>query len=141
MWNCGNDDNYEDLDLEDFDIEDYDNYDLIFNKASEYGKKYHPDAPSEHHVAFANSVAYAVTGETNGHSGVSMRERLAHRLILGSFGFKKKRCTFDQAAELLDGCCYGMLTVQHAMIFDSERCYNDAPGEPEIARNILAATM
>ena len=62
------------------------NYDSILERAFEYGKSQHPDAPAEHHAAFANSVAYAMTGASGGYGGPSMREHLASRLVISKFG-------------------------------------------------------
>ena len=114
------------------------NYDSILKRAYEYGKNQHPDAPAEHHAAFANSVAYAMTGASGGYGGPSMREHLASRLVISKFGAGANRCTFEQATELLDDCCYGKLTLQHALMLDDEHCFDDAPGEIDIAHELLA---
>lgn len=52
-------------------------YDLILKEAYEHGLRLHPDAPKEHHSAFANSVAYAIAAVYGGYGGPSMREHLA----------------------------------------------------------------
>lgn len=114
------------------------NYDSILERAFEHGKSQHPDAPAEHHAAFANSVAYAMTGASGGYGGPSMREQLAGRLVVREFGTSANRCTFEQATELLDECCYGELTLQHALMLE-EHCFGDAPGEVEEAKKLLAA--
>ena len=46
-----------------------DNYSEILKKAYELGKATHPDAPNQHHAAFANSVACFVTGASGGYGG------------------------------------------------------------------------
>ena len=115
-----------------------DNFDLFFEEAFKHGKSQHPDAPTEHHAAFANSVACAMTGASGGCGGPSMREHLASRWILSEFGAGPNRCTFKQATELLDDCCYGELTLQHARMLEEEHCFDDAPGEVDIALKLLA---
>lgn len=110
-------------------------YRKLLKKAQELGKKRHPDAPVEHHAAFANSVAYAVTQMSGGYGGPSMREHLASRVIASSYG--SRPCSFEQATNLLDECCYGPLTMQHALMLDLEYCFDDAPGEYETAMEML----
>lgn len=111
-------------------------YDLILKEAYEHGLRLHPDAPKEHHSAFVNSVAYAITAVYGGYGGPSMREHLASQLIIHKFGTGEGRCDFNQATELLDKCCYGELTRAHAHVFLNEECIGDAPGEPERAIEI-----
>jgi hypothetical protein len=111
-------------------------YTTILERALVLGKERHPGAPSQHHAAFANSVAYAVTRMSGGYGGPSMREHWASRVVASTFGGQS--CSFEQAAELLDECCYGELTLQHALMLDLEYCFDDAPGEQEAAREMLA---
>lgn len=111
-------------------------YNAILEKAMVLGKERHPDAPAEHHAAFANSVAYAVTRMRGGYGGPSMREHWASRVVASSFGGQS--CSFEQAADLLDECCYGPLTMQQALMLEVENCFDDAPGEQEAARKLLA---
>lgn len=47
--------------------------------------------------------------------------------------------TFEQAVEAVEQCCYGPLTYEHACMLDVEHCFDDAPGEVEEARRLLAA--
>ena len=113
-------------------------YSAILERALVLGKERHPGAPSQHHAAFANSVAYAVMRMSGGYGGPSMREHWASRIIASAFGGRS--CSFEQAIDLLDECCYGPLTVQHACMLDCEYCFDDAPGEVEQARKLLAAS-
>lgn len=112
-------------------------FDRALEKAFELGKERHPDAPQEHHAAFANLVAYAMTANSGGYGGPSMRENLGARLIVAKFGTGAGRCTFEQAVELVEECCYGKLTLEHAQMLEQEYCF-DAPGEVEVARKLLA---
>ena len=112
-------------------------YDLILKKSFSYGEEHHPDAPVQHHTGFANSVAYAVTGLTGGYGGPTMREHLASQLVISKYGLGNGRCTFEEAVELLEECCYGKITMAHASILECEYCYGDAPGEIEEAERLL----
>lgn len=110
-------------------------YSCILEKAWCLGKERHPDAPSQHHAAFANSVAYAVTRMSGGYGGPSMREHWASRIVASSFG--SQPCSFEQAVELLEENSYGPLTTEHAMMLDVEYCFDDAPGDQEAARKMF----
>ena len=81
-----------------------------------------------------------MTGASGGYGGPSIREHLASRLTIGKFGSGVGRCTFEQATELLDECCYRQLTLQYALMLRDEHCFDDAPGEVEIAHGLLAVT-
>lgn len=111
-------------------------YKQVLERALALGRERHPDTPAEHHGAFANSVAYCITGYSGGFGGRSMREHLARRTaharsVVGS-------CDFDTAVEVVEGICYGPLTLEHAQILENEDCFDDAPGEVEAARLLLA---
>lgn len=113
---------------------DYD-YDKVLNQAMELGKDRHPDAPSQHHATFANSVAYLVTGMSGGFGGPSMREHWASRV--GNEKGQVGAFSFDEAVETLEACCFGPLTIGHASMLNCEHCFDDAPGEVEEARRLL----
>ena len=66
-----------------------------------------------------------------------MREHWADRVMKTNNG-GRLTCSFEQAIEWLDECCYGPLTVQHAIMLEVECCFDDAPGEQEAARKMLA---
>lgn len=112
-------------------------YNGILREARRIGEERHPDAPAEHNAAFANSVAYAVTGASGGYGGPSMREHWASRLAISTFGVGAGRCSIEQAISALEECCYGPLTLQHALMLECEYCFDDAPGEVEAARQLL----
>ncbi len=105
-------------------------YDLILEKAYEYGQMYHPDAPAEQHAAFANSVAYAVTRTSGGFGGPSMRQHLAARLT-------PEKLPFDEAIKAVEDCCYGELTEEHARMIIEEHCFDDAPEDLTRAHELL----
>ncbi len=104
-------------------------YEVILSRARQLGEERHPGAPAEHHSAFANSVAYAVTGASGGYGGPSMREHWCSRLIAreGIAG----ELDFEHAVAICEQACYGPLTVQTARMLAAEHCFDDAPGEQE----------
>ena len=112
-------------------------YHGVLERAMKHGKERHPQSPQHHHAAFANSVAYLVTGMSGGYGGPSMREHWASRI--GHSAGLVSNCTFEQAAEALDECCYGPLTREHASMLHNEHCFDDAPGEVEAAQQMLSA--
>ena len=104
-------------------------------QAMTLGRAKHPDAPAAHHAAFANSVAYAVTGWSGGYGGPSMREHWSSQLIHqaatpGAVGF-------DDAVKVCEDACYGPLTTEIASMLPDEHCFDDAPGEREEALRLL----
>ena len=103
----------------------------VLARAMQLGQERHRDAPPQHHAAFANSVAFAVTGWTGGYGGPSMREHWAGRLILraGMPGV----IDFDRAIALVEEACYGPFTRDMALMLCEEHCFDDAPGEQEEA--------
>ena len=114
-----------------------DQYDQILTQAHELGEQRHPDAPAHHHAAFANSVAYGVTGASGGFGGPSMREHWSSRLLhnAGMPG----QIDFDCSVKLVEDACYGALTLEMAQMLECEYCFDDAPGEQEEAQRLLSA--
>ena len=112
-------------------------YDDVLTRAVKLGKERYPSAPAEHHATFANSVAYLVTGMSGGFGGPSMREHQASRI--GHSAGLVSNCTFEQATEAVELCCFGPLTYEHACMLNVEHCFDDAPGEEAEARRLLAA--
>lgn len=113
---------------------DHQEYDDVLGRAMRLGKERHPQAP-HHHAAFANSVAYLITGMSGGYGGPSMREHWASRI--GHSTGLVSNCTFEQATEAVDACCYGPLTAEVAQMLSMEHCFDDAPGEQEEALRLL----
>lgn len=107
-----------------------DNYSETLKQAFELGKQKHPDAPTQHHCAFANSVACFVTGASGGYGGPSVREHTAERM-----GSREKRMgewSFEDAVKFCDNPCYGELTELHHALFWDESCFNDSEGDLEV---------
>lgn len=110
-------------------------YDDIPKQAMALGEKRHPDALDEHHGAFANSVAYLVTGMSGGYGGPSMREHAASRV--GHTAGLVGTCTFDEAVVAVEEVCYGPLTLAIAEMFEEENCFDDATSEIAAAKELL----
>lgn len=100
-------------------------------------KKKYPDAHAANHAAFANSVAYAVTGASGGYGGPSMREHWASRIVNANGGKGGGNYDLEEACELLKENAYGPLTIGHARMLSMEHCFDDAPGEVEEAQKLL----
>ncbi len=105
------------------------------SRALKLGEEKYKDAPAAHHAAFANSVAYALTGMSGGYGGPSMREHWAGRLAhqAGTPG----QIDFEQAVSICEKACYGPLMAEIAQMLLDEHCFDDAPGELEEALRLL----
>ena len=102
-----------------------------------YGWERHKNAPKEHHEAFENSVAFAVTG-AEGLVVASMREHRCRRVIAqrGTPG----AMSVEEAIALCEEVCYGPLTLGIASMLLWERCGKDAPGEINLALRLLGGS-
>lgn len=114
-------------------------YDEVLSQAMELGKKKHPNSLQHHHASFANSVAYLVTGMSGGYGGPSMREHQASRI--GHAQGQVGAFDFDDAANSVENCCYGPLTMEHAEMLEVEYCFDDAPGEQDQSQQMLATRL
>lgn len=110
-----------------------DEYNNVLERAFELCKERHPDAPAEHHGAFANSVSYLVTGFSGGYGGPSMREHYTCRQEIGG------KCSFGEAVAIAESICYGPLTLEIARMVVEEHCYDDALGEFQEAIRLLGS--
>ena len=110
-----------------------DNYSEILKQAFELGKANHPDAPNQHHCAFANSVACFVTGASGGYGGPSVREHAAERM--GSQVNRMGEWTFEDAVKFCDSPCYGELTELHYALFREEHCFDDSQEDLEALKS------
>lgn len=109
------------------------NYSEILKQAFELGKQKHPDAPNQHHAAFANSVACFVTGASGGYGGPSVREHAAERL--GSSHKPMGGWEFEEAVKFCTEPCYGEMTELHYALFREEHCFDDAPQDLEALKS------
>lgn len=110
-------------------IKNYSEYSEILKQAKERGEQKHPDAPIQHHAAFANSVACFVTGASGGYGGPSVREHTAERM--GSAEKRMGEWGFEEAINFCDAPCYGELTELHHTLFREEHCFDDSQGDLE----------
>jgi hypothetical protein len=107
-------------------------YSEILERARHFIELSRPDASPQRHAAFANAVAYLVTGEAGGYGGPSVREHAASAL------YRAERWKFEQAvAELLDpgGPIFGPLTELHHDLWLEFDCRDDDPDDLEQLRS------
>ncbi len=117
-------------------------WDAAFNKAFAWCQDKYPDASEYHRHAFANSVAYLVTGASSG-SGPSIREHCVSMALAGDgenvglFQFPDGRVAragewkFERACEFAEPICFGPLP-QMAHRFWAEQCqicFDDDPAD------------
>ncbi len=84
-----------------------------------------PNASGYKRAAFANSVAYLVTGASGGYGGPSVREHTASQMYGPGGAY-----TFEEAVELLlsdEGPIFGPLTDVHRFCWENEHCFDDDP--------------
>jgi hypothetical protein len=89
-----------------------------------------PEASPQKKAAFANSVAYLVTGWSGGYGGPSVREHAASYRFLGMAG----RFSFDEAVRVLiadDGPIFGPISDLHRQLWLTEHCFDDDPADVE----------
>jgi hypothetical protein len=120
---------------------------ILLQKVLDVGKQMHPDAPPEHHRAFANSVLELVRNEADiAASGPSCREYAVSRASAGD-GYAQKiavdgkemtaifpdgrmprpgKWSFERACEFAEPLCYGKLTPLHHACFKTEPCFDEA---------------
>lgn len=99
--------------------------DKVLEKAMSWINEHRPDASDQKKAAFANSVAYLVTGWSGGYGGPSVREHAAARLKT-----QKPSWTFEEACAELnrdDGVIFGPITDLHRLCWEQEHCFDDDP--------------
>lgn len=121
----------------------------VLTQALEWGKTHHPQAHSTRHAAFANSVAYLVTGANGGYGGPSIREHCVCYALVGdgdnvptatnlglmtmslSDGRLPRAGTWDfaKACQFAEPICYGQLPALAAQVVASEYCFDDDPAD------------
>lgn len=129
------------------------NHSEVLEKALEEGKQRHPEAPDQHHSAFANSVAYLVTGASGGFGGPSCREHAVSYSAMLQGGSKQTivggmnafipgtettmpgQWEFDVACSFAEPLCFGELQDVHFQCYRLEHCFDDAPQDVEALKN------
>lgn len=125
------------------------NYETVLEKALTEGKQRHPKAVAQHHAAFANSVAYLVTGASGGYGGPSCREHaVSHSALLQGGGQQTTvkgmnafipgldtimpgQWKYEAACDFAEPLCFGELQDIHFACYRSENCFDDAPSDVE----------
>ena len=118
-------------------------YGKILEKAMKEGQQRHPKASRYHQAAFANSVAYLVTGASGGYGGPSIREHAVSWALAGdgtndtSQGLtvqypdgrvpRAGEWNFQQACDFADPICFGVLPATAERIYKDEPCFDDDP--------------
>ena len=112
-------------------------YEDVLEAALDYAEKHFPRKSKEQRHAFANAVAYGQTGWTGGRGGPSMRQWWAEA-VLDRDGDPGRMST-DAARKMIEGICFGPLTVDIARmsVVHRDRCFDDPPGETEAAALLL----
>lgn len=134
-----------------------DAHSVILESALEEGKNRHPNSPVQHHAAFANSVAYLMTGMSGGYGGPSVREHSVSWALSGAGGKQQAMQTnigqivlqipdgtlknagkwsYGKALEFAEPLCYGELTELHQKCFKQEHCFDDAPEDIEALKKL-----
>lgn len=130
----------------------FDNHSTILEKAKKEGERRHPEAPINHHCAFANSVAYLVTGMSGGYGGPSIREHAVSHSMRGAFGKTAGvqanlggltmifpdgtlphpgAWEYEKALDWADSICYGEINYIHFNAWRTEYCFDDSPQDIE----------
>ena len=102
------------------------NYKSVLDSALELGKNHHTGRSIALHAAFANSVAYLVTGMSGGYGGPSVREHLVSHYALAHY--RPGKWDFPSACSFAEGIVYGELPLDDAhRIAMQEYCFDDDP--------------
>lgn len=146
---------------DELDLVDHpDSYTIYLETALECGKNLHPSAPIQHHAAYANAIAYLMTGASGGYGGPSCREHAVSWAMSGTNGRQEQVETnigtltvqypdgslppagqweFEKALKFAEPLCYGELTEIHYKCYKNEHCFDDAPEDIEQIKKSLEA--
>lgn len=126
--------------------------------AMDWAIEHHPDSSLYHRCAFANSVAYLVTGFSGGYGRPSLREHLCSWSLAGPNGFvnaievsgeamsaiypdgsipRAGRWSFEAALEHCAKLCFSPAAdyrSQLLQILEREHCFDDDPIDLEELR-------
>jgi hypothetical protein len=126
----------------------------ILKQAREWAIANHPNAPTEQHAAFANSVSYLMSGESCGDgSGPSAREHAVSHSLAGPNGGKTSiggwgltillpdgslppagTWALEEALKFAEPICFGPITRLHFECYRTEKCFDDAPEDLQALR-------
>lgn len=120
------------------------NFEDILVTAMNWGKTNYPNASTAHHCAFANSVAYLVTGASGGYGGPSLREHAVSWSLAGDGDINTEGITliypdariphpgtweFEKACEYCAPICFGVLPAICKRISQNEHYFDDDPAD------------
>jgi hypothetical protein len=129
-----------------------DKFTAILESAKEWGEQKYPQDSTAHHCAFANSVAYLVTGWSGGYGGPSLREHtvsyalagagsnLPARTNIGTFTIQYPDgklphagdWSYSKALAFAEPIVYCPITRQHFTVWRTEEnCFDDDPKDLE----------
>lgn len=112
-------------------VMDFQKYEEALCKALKFADENHPKAHPYRRAAFANSVAYHMTGKAGGYGGPSVREHVACRLGEG------REMDFDEACSLVEESIFGPLSLCHHALWLLEYCFQDDPEDVAILSGCL----
>lgn len=119
-----------------------DDFDFVLSQAKAIAER---ETKSPYHrAAFANSVAYLVTGWSGGFGGPSIREHLCSHAVMGKEGFMEVIDGFpvlfpdgtlphpskwgtNEAISFCSPICFGELSRYALKIVEVEYCFDDDP--------------
>lgn len=107
-------------------------YMQVLECAMARARERYPQASPELRAAYANSVAYAVTGLSGGYGGPSAREYAANQASRDYLAVTGRRMSFAEAAEEFarpDGLIFGPLTDAHHWHWRNLPCSGDDPAD------------
>lgn len=95
-------------------------FDDILREARTWGESHHPNASSQHHAAFANSVMYATHRMSGGFGGPSIREHAANKAVNES-GIDFADKPIEDTYKFVEPFVYGELTSLHYELWSDKR--------------------
>ena len=125
----------------------------ILEKALEWAKEHHSDAPIQQQAALANSVHYLCTGWSGGYGGPSVREHaVSHALAGVNVGVQTNiggltmlipdgtfppagKWDFGSACKFAEPICFGPITRLHFDCYRIEHCFDDSKEDLEALHN------
>lgn len=93
--------------------------------ALDWAREHYPTASPERHSAFANSVAYVLTGMACGRGGPSVREYVAVEIRHQP----NPPTTLGEAIMRVAASVFGPLTDAHREAWQREHCFDDDPND------------
>jgi hypothetical protein len=108
----------------------YDMFQQVLADALAWAKKKYAGASPQKLAAFANSVAYGMTGWAGGYGGPSVREHVAGNMLRQKV-LLTPNLSFEEACAEVEGLVFGPLTPAHQAVFKREHTFDDDPADLE----------